>query len=224
MVVCCDVVHHPPNWGDAWLFPQAAADRRSRLGPWRLSHGQLAGVRCFQEVVVHASESGRECRNETTSSPTSTNVSTNDRKMMSERNTPAFEGRRGSSVELADHFYDVADESEDAFEEKKERYYKDTAFRNEVGPMIQLYDYEGEPEALWGLQIDVDLGTFGAVRGIVRECNDLEVEWRCGPNYSKDTSFTTKHEDGDAIYMVLSGEVLSKQKRKSPELDGRNKC
>mmetsp|Transcript_3563 Transcript_3563/g.9114 ORF Transcript_3563/g.9114 Transcript_3563/m.9114 type:complete len:414 (+) Transcript_3563:137-1378(+) len=109
----------------------------------------------------------------------------------------AFEGKCGKSVEAIPPDWESLDN--EAYEDNCIQYYENPAFRDEIGPNIELFGDNGEPESLFGLQIDVNLGLLGTVRGIVKKCDDLEVEWRCGPDHQRSTSFVTKHDDSDTI-------------------------
>lgn len=97
-----------------------------------------------------------------------------------------FEGKYGPLVEVTSPSWDDLDD--EAYEEISSRYSNDPVFCNEIGPSIELFGDHGENEYLFGLQIDVDLGSFGTIRGIVKESYDnydLGVEWRCGPSTTK---------------------------------------
>lgn len=93
----------------------------------------------------------------------------------------SFEGKQGKDVE-----------SENAvswyYKKKKlgERYDESAAYRIVKGPSIVLWGESGFDESLFGLQIDLDFGVFGSLRGIVQKQHDpFKISWRCGPDFDK---------------------------------------
>ena len=65
----------------------------------------------------------------------------------------------------------------------------------------------GFEESLYGLQIDLDLGTFGKCRGVVqqseKEGDDLVILWACGPNFDGER-FKTSFDVGDGGELILA--------------------
>ena len=81
-------------------------------------------------------------------------------------------------------------------DELTEKYLKDQSFRGTIGPGMEVYADWGYPDALFDLQIDLDFGHFGKVRGIAKKGENvkgdgLEIEWRIGADYDKQNSFTS---------------------------------
>eukprot|EP00986_Skeletonema_menzelii_P005066 scaffold1783_cov163-Skeletonema_menzelii.AAC.2 len=115
----------------------------------------------------------------------------------------AFEGKCGPSVEgLQDSLKNVA---EDVYDTLTERYLDDPSFQKSIGTNLPLYFDYGLPESLSGLQLDIDFGHLGNVRGICNHTassNEFKIEWRIGPDFNEKTSFVSKHDvnvrgDGD---------------------------
>ena len=120
-----------------------------------------------------------------------------------------FKGKCGQSVEgLPDAWKGIeGDEREDIWY----KYDDDASYRKTIGgPYIGIFaEDDGCISALTGLQIDLNFGHFGNVRGICngeKECDEFEIEWRCGPDYKKESAFVSKHEGGyDAIAYYFQG-------------------
>lgn len=108
-----------------------------------------------------------------------------------------FEGRCGPSVDdgLPEVFKNAGEDEEWNL---YKRYDEDASFRKTIGPNITLWAEYGDPTTLCGLQIDLDFGTFGNVRGICNYIEDskeeLKIEWRIGPDFNEKTSFVSKHD------------------------------
>lgn len=130
--------------------------------------------------------------------------------------TAAFEGRCGPAVEGMPAAWVGLDD--EAVEELKEKYYNDRKYRKDVGPSIELFGWDGEFEALEGLQLDIDFGHLGSVRGICRE--GAKVEFRTGPGYDEGSAFVWK-TTGGGDYEILAWYF---QERERPDsLDWLNK-
>ncbi len=111
------------------------------------------------------------------------------------RMTSLFEGKCGPSVdEEPEPFQNISD---DEHFELLKRYEKDLLFRKSIGPNIPLWAEYGHSFALSGLQIDLDFGHFGNVRGICtyneKPADEFQIEWRHGPDFDEKTSFISKH-------------------------------
>ena len=75
-----------------------------------------------------------------------------------------FEGRFGPLVEgLPESFRNISEEENETLILK---YEEDPVFRETIGPNIELWSENGSCSSLNNLQIDIDLGSFGNVRGI----------------------------------------------------------
>lgn len=96
---------------------------------------------------------------------------------------------------------------EDVFEKHDERYGDDRQFRIAFGPSIDMYGLNGFEESLYGLQVDLDFGTFGKCRGVVqqseKEGDDLVILWACGPNFDGER-FKTSFDVGDGGEIILA--------------------
>lgn len=94
-------------------------------------------------------------------------------------------------------------------------------YRKSIGPNIPLWVENECPHAIFGLQFDLDFGTFGNVRGICtyfEESDEFQIEWRHGPDFNKKTPFISKHGcDKEILGMYVQDKYNSNKVAKQYE-------
>jgi len=122
-----------------------------------------------------------------------------------------FQGKCGPSVEGLPESFKNKSDNERA--ELDERYDEDPVYRKTMGPSIELYLETGYLHSLDDLQIDIDFGNLGSVRGICKyvpnsstgESEKLNIEWRIGPDFNANTAFISKHDNSNADEKMFLG-------------------